>query len=157
MIQSSEFASMLAAQEDTRRLPLGKTAPAVGTTVTGVAVLTEREDKTTKHGKPYSRITLRNATGGDSLNVWAEHQEAMAGLTAGTPVQVALTRVAGRNGEVNGCSAPSSGCRTTTLSRARHSRRGGCHGRCSRPAWLGCSTCCAPMPERCSSSSWTRR
>lgn len=81
-----------------QRFPFAEPAPAIGTVSVGTAVLTAREDKITRTSKAYARISLRNATGGATLNVWAEKLPLLDGLTVGAPVRVTCTRVTGRDG-----------------------------------------------------------
>ena len=81
-----------------RRFPFGAHTPPTGSIETGDAVVTELESRTTKQDKPYVRLTLRNATGATTVNVWAESLPALADVSVGNPVQVTLTRVAGRDG-----------------------------------------------------------
>ncbi len=80
------------------RFQFAEPAPAVGTVAVGTAVLTVREDKITRTNKAYARISLRNATGGATLNVWAEKLPLLEGLTVGAPVVLTCTRVTGRDG-----------------------------------------------------------
>lgn len=47
-----------------------------------------REDKTTKNGDPFVVLQLGNATGAISANVWKEDVPSIAGVKAGTVVQV---------------------------------------------------------------------
>lgn len=82
------------------RFPFGAATPDVGTTATGAAVITAREEKTTKQGKPYTRLTIRNALGEETINVWSEQSEAILGLTVGTPVAVAMSRVSSHKGRL---------------------------------------------------------
>ena len=79
------------------RFPFGAHTPPTGRTETGDAVVTELESKTTKQDTPYARLTLRNATGAGTVNVWAGSLPALADVNVGDPVQVTLTRVAGRD------------------------------------------------------------
>ena len=80
------------------RFPFGAPTPAVGSTPTGTAVVTALDTKTTKQGKPYSRLTLRNATGDTIVNVWSESLPLLADIAVGAPVSITMTRVAGRDG-----------------------------------------------------------
>lgn len=80
------------------RFPLGAHSLALGATETGAAVVTELEHKTTRQGKPFARLTLRNATGAATVNVWAESIPALTDISSGTPVRVTLTLVTGRDG-----------------------------------------------------------
>ena len=79
------------------RFPFGAPTPAVGSTPTGTAVVTALDAKTTKQGKPYSRLTLRNATGDTIVNVWSESLPLLADIAVGAPVSITMTRVAGRD------------------------------------------------------------
>ena len=81
-----------------QRFPFAEPAPAVGTVAVGTAVLTEREDKITRTHKPYARLSVRNATGGSTLNVWSEKLPLLEGLTIGAPVLLTCTRVTARDG-----------------------------------------------------------
>lgn len=80
------------------RFPFNRQTPAMGSTETGDAVVTELENRTTKQGKPYARLALRNATGATTVNVWEESLPTLSGIVAGTPVRITLTRGAGRDG-----------------------------------------------------------
>lgn len=88
----------LSAAAGDQRFPFAVPAPALRAVVTGVAVLTEREDKTTRTNKAYARITLRNTTGVATLNVWSERLGMIDGIAVGAPVRLTCSRVAARDG-----------------------------------------------------------
>ena len=81
-----------------RRFPFTAAGVALGDTVTGEAVLLDREDKQTRVGKPMTTLTLRNAVGAATIPVWSEGLPAVAGLTAGTPVLLTATWTHSRGG-----------------------------------------------------------
>ncbi len=83
-----------------QRFPFAAPAPGVGTVAiaVGVAVFTAREDKMTRTNKAYARISVRNATGGATLNVWSEKLPLLEGLTVGAPVRLTCSRVTAREG-----------------------------------------------------------
>jgi len=80
------------------RFPFALPAPVVGAVVTGAAVFTERADKTTRQGKPFAEVTLRNNTGGTTLKVWSEKLPLIASVSVGTPVHLTCARVISRDG-----------------------------------------------------------
>ena len=67
-------------------LDLASLAP--GDRVQHELMVRSREDKTTKNGDPFVVLQLGNATGAISANVWKEDVPTIAGVKAGTVVQV---------------------------------------------------------------------
>ncbi len=63
-------------------------ALAPGARIQHELMVRSREDKTTKNGDPFVVLQLGNASGAIAANVWKEDVPALAGVKAGTVVQV---------------------------------------------------------------------
>jgi 3'-5' exoribonuclease len=68
--------------------PLDVGRLAVGDRVQHELAVRAREDKVTKNGDPFVVLTVGNASGSLSANVWSEHVPAIQGVTPGAIVQV---------------------------------------------------------------------
>ena len=67
MTGSLQDTEALGVSPTARRFPFTAAGVALGDTVTGVAVLLDREDKQTRAGKPMATLTLRNAVGAAAI------------------------------------------------------------------------------------------
>jgi 3'-5' exoribonuclease len=58
------------------------------TALSGVACVSARTERTTRGGKPYLDVTLRNATGSQPVKVWSDAMPAWAHISVGDALQI---------------------------------------------------------------------